>query len=81
LYITTVDWHNVACHNAKYLEASVDLIEEDNDWKNIVAEFEAAPAQGIRGSAGLRRRNVYINQDNNLQAIQQQINNMDPLTY
>jgi hypothetical protein len=32
--------------------------KEDNDWKTIVAEFEASLAQGIRGAAGLRRRNV-----------------------
>jgi hypothetical protein len=55
--------------------------KEDNDWKQIVAEFEASPGKGIRGAAGLRRRNIYIDQDNNLLALHHQFNQMDPLMY
>jgi hypothetical protein len=57
------------------------MVKEDSDWENIVAEFEEAPARGIRGAAGLKRKSIYILQDQNLQELYANINQKDPLVY
>nr|CAD2177862.1 unnamed protein product [Meloidogyne enterolobii] len=44
------------------------MIKEFARWEQIIADYNNAPANGIRGK-GLKRKSVYVIQDQNLQQI------------
>jgi len=56
------------------------MVDEDHRWMNILAEYELAPANGIRG-VGLKRKTVYIRQDANLVTLFQEFENREPINY
>jgi hypothetical protein len=66
---STEAWHN--CMNNQFraqpkLSSFVRImIREDDRWRNITDEYAINPANGIRGPS-LKRRQIYVNNDNNL---------------
>jgi hypothetical protein len=56
------------------------MIKEDQMWENKVADFQAAPANGIRCHT-IVRKTKYIRQDNNLLALFNNIQKRDPIEY
>uniref|UniRef100_A0A915LSJ2 MULE transposase domain-containing protein n=1 Tax=Meloidogyne javanica TaxID=6303 RepID=A0A915LSJ2_MELJA len=56
------------------------MIEEDKMWTDRVADYQAAPADGIRGRDS-KRKEKYIRQDANLLTLIAEFNDRDPLVY
>ena len=56
------------------------MLEEDEMWANRVADYQAAPADGIRGPNS-NRKLKYVSQDANLQALLAEFYDRDPLIY
>uniref|UniRef100_A0A914GUX8 MULE transposase domain-containing protein n=1 Tax=Globodera rostochiensis TaxID=31243 RepID=A0A914GUX8_GLORO len=55
-------------------------LREDGMWEDRLADFHAAPADGIRGPHQIRK-GKYVRQDNNLTALLADFNNREPLAY
>lgn len=56
------------------------MLIEDRMWSERVAEFEIAPANGIKGPYD-RRKGIYVRQDKNLRTLVDEFDNRDPLIY
>uniref|UniRef100_A0A914I6Q8 MULE transposase domain-containing protein n=2 Tax=Globodera rostochiensis TaxID=31243 RepID=A0A914I6Q8_GLORO len=56
------------------------MVEEDETWQHIVTDFQAAPADGIKGPYNTRKAQ-YIRQDRNLEALVADFQNRDPLEF
>ena len=60
------------------------MLHEDKRWHKIVALYEVTPARGIHG-IGLKRRQQYIDTDENLLRLYQNAlndpNPVDPVRY
>ena len=56
------------------------MLEEDEMWANRVADYQAAPADGIRGPNN-NHKLKYVRQDANLQALLAEFYDRDALVY
>ncbi|KAI3416534.1 hypothetical protein GPALN_006075 [Globodera pallida] len=73
-------WNNHVKGNRRLSSLVRKMIEEDDMWVVRVADYQVAPANGIRGP-GVSRRADDIRRDNNLQALLNDFDARDPFEY
>lgn len=66
-------WNTLFCGNTRPKVSTVvkKMKAENSRWYQQIEEFNAAPANGIRGQ-GQSRKAIYVQQDNNLRLLYQQ---------